>query len=234
MTTQAVTAIVGNSRMSKAFSVTSTDAQWDGNIMVDDIGGNPIGILIPGTTIDKVCVQYAAGGAAWRIIDSNTMVVKRRGLGALASYTDNQYCQIEPYTIQKTDPLQVFSMAVDATANQSNVLAWIRSTAGTELYYGTDIVDATATAITTAVNQQGVGDSIFGSTIGMMTIQAEDGATITNVQLYDQAGGLVYQAYGTKRGLNPGSRSNYYNLWVGGLNLSINKGFILKTTTVSA
>ena len=64
MTTQAVTAIVGNSRMSKAFSVTSTDAQWDGNIMVDDIGGNPIGILIPGTTIDKVCVQYAAGGAA--------------------------------------------------------------------------------------------------------------------------------------------------------------------------
>ena len=212
MSTQAVTAIVGNSRMSKGFSVTATDGQWDGNIMVDDIGSNPIGILIPGTTIDKVCVQYTAGWSAWRIIDSNTMVVKRRGLGALASYTDNQYCAIQPYTIQKTDTLQVFSMAVDATANQSNVMAWIQAAGSTELYYGTDIADSTATAITTAVNQQGVGDSIFGSTIQSITAQAEDGATITNVQLYDQAGGLVYQAYGTKRGLNPGSRSNYFNL----------------------
>jgi len=234
MTTQACTAIVGNSRMSKSFADTSTDGVWDGNIMLDTIGNNPLGILIPGVTIDKICVQYAAGACAWRIVDSNTMAIKRRGLGALASYTDNQYCQIQPYTIQKTDTLQVFPVAVDATANETNVLAWIRSSAGTELYYGTGIVDATATEIKTAVNNQGVGDSIFGSQISMITIQAEDGATITNVELYDASGGLVYTAYGTKRGLNPGSRSNYFNLWVGGLNLSVGKAFVLKVTTVTA
>ncbi|MAH91375.1 MAG: hypothetical protein CMA11_06350 [Euryarchaeota archaeon] len=234
MTTQATTAIVGNAMMSKSFAVTATDGVWDGNIMIDTVGSNPLGILIPGQVIDKVCVQYTAGACAWRIIDSNTMVVKRRGLGALASYSDNQYCTIQPYTVQKTDTLQVFPVAVDATANQSNVLMWVQSRAGIELYYGTDIVDATATEIKTAVNAQGVGDSIFGSAISSMTIQAEDGATITNVELFDASGGLVYTAYGTKRGLNPGSRSNYFNLHVDRLGLNIGKAFVLKVTTVSA
>ena len=234
MTTQACTAVVGNAKMSKQFAVTANDGVWDGNIFVDTVGANPLGILIPGTTIDKVCVQYAAGAAAWRIIDSNTMIVKRRGLGALASFTDNQYCQIQPYTIQKTDTLQVFPVAVDATANETNVLAWICTAQGSELYYGTGIVDASATEIKTAVNNQGVGDSIFGSSIIRMQIQAEDGATITGVSLIDASGGEVYFAYGTKRGLNPGSRSNYFNLFVDRLQLSIMKSFTLKVTTVTA
>jgi len=52
MTTQACTAVVGNSRMSKQFAVTATDGVWDGNIMIDTVGSNPLGILIPGTTIN--------------------------------------------------------------------------------------------------------------------------------------------------------------------------------------
>jgi len=235
MTTQACTAVVGNSRMTKQFAVTATDGVWDGNIMIDTVGSNPLGILIPGTTINKVCVQYAAGACAWRIIDSNTMIVKRRGLGALASYTDNQYCLIQPYTIQKTDTLQVFPVAVDATANETNVLAWVCTGVNqSELYYGTGIVDATATELKTAVNNQGVGDSIFGSSIIRMQIQAEDGATVTSVSLIDASGGEVYFSNGTKRGLNPGSRSNYFNLFVDRLQLSIMKSFTLKVTTVSA
>lgn len=234
MTTQACTAIVGNNVMAKSFGVTATDGKWDGNIMLDTLGNNPLGILIPGVTISKICVQYTAGACAWRIIDSNTMVVKRRGLGSLAGYTDNQYCDIQPYTIAKTDTLQVYPVPVDATANQTNVLAWVTSSAGTDLYYKGDVVDSTATEIKTAVNNQGVGDSIFGSRISTITIQAEDGAKVTNVELYDQSGGLVYTAYGTYRGLTAGSRSNYFNLYVNRLNLTVNKGYVLKVTTVTA
>ena len=68
MTTQAITAIVGNNRMSKSFSDTATDGQYDGNIMLDDLSSNPLGILMPGVTIDHVCVVYTAGACAGELL----------------------------------------------------------------------------------------------------------------------------------------------------------------------
>jgi hypothetical protein len=234
MTTQAVTAIVGNSRMAKTFSDTSTDGTFEGNILNDDISGNPLGLIMPGVTIDKVCVQYTAGNCYYRIVNTTTNQVMRRGIAALASYTDNDYCKIAPYRIQKQDSLQVFPLPVDATANQTNVLAWVHSTGGTsELYSKTDVVDATATEILN-MNGQGVGDSIWGKNITRITVQAEDGATVTSVTLLDSNSAIIYTAYGTKRGLNPGSRSNYFNLDVSGLQLPVTKGTKLMVTTVSA
>ena len=234
MTTQAITAIVGNNSMSKSFSDTATDGQYDGNILLDDLGSNPLGILMPGTTIDHVCVVYTAGACAWRIIDSVTLQVKRRGWGSLTGYSDYAYCKIPPYTIQKTDTLQVFPIAIDATANECSVLAWVTTNGGTELYQGANIADNTPTAITTAVNGQGIGDSAFGQTMTRLSVQVEDGGTLKEVTVTDNAGGVIYTAYGTKRGLTPGSRSNYYNIDLTGLNVAISKGFILKVKTVSA
>ena len=234
MTTQAITAIVGNNSMSKSFSDTATDGQYDGNIMLDDLSSNPLGILMPGVTINHVCVVYTAGACAWRIIDSVTLQVKRMGWGSLTGYSDYAYCRVQPYTIQKTDTLQVFPIAVDATANQSAVLAWVSSNSGTELYSGADIVDNTPTAITTAINSQGIGDSLFGQTLTGISVQVEDGGTLKEVTITDNAGGVIYTAYGTKRGLTPGSRSNYYNINLAGLNVPISKGFILKVKTVTA
>ena len=234
MTTQAITAIVGNTRMSKSFSDTSTDGQWDGNIMLDDLGNNPLGILMPGTVINHVCVVYTAGACAWRIIDSVTLQVKRMGWASLTGYSDYAQSTIQPYTIQKTDTLQIHPVAVDATANQSHVLAWVSSNGGTELYSVGDVVDNTPTAIVTAVNGQGIGDSIFGQTMTAIGVQVEDGGTLKEVTVTDSAGGVIYTSYGTKRGLTPGSRSNYYNINLRGLNIPVSKGYILKVKTVSA
>ena len=128
----------------------------------------------------------------------------------------------------------MFPIAVDATANQSAVLAWVSSNSGTELYSGADIVDNTPTAITTAINSQGIGDSLFGQTLTGISVQVEDGGTLKEVTITDNAGGVIYTAYGTKRGLTPGSRSNYYNINLAGLNVPISKGFILKVKTVTA
>ena len=108
MTTQAVTAIVGNNSMSKSFSDTATDGQWDGNILLDDLGANPMGILMPGTTINHVAVVYTAGACAWRIVDTVTLRVKRQGWASLTGYSDYSSAQIPPYVIQKTDTLQVY------------------------------------------------------------------------------------------------------------------------------
>ena len=234
MTTQATTAIVGNAMMSKSFSDTSTDGQWDGNILLDDLGSNPLGLLMSGTTINHVCVTYAAGACAWRIVDSVSLQVKRTGWGSLTGYSDYDQCVIAPYTISKHDTLQVYPIPVDATSNQSAVLAWVESQSGNELYTAADIPDNTPTAITTAVNGQGIGDSIFGQNVRRIAVQVEDGGTCKEVTITDSAGGVIYTAYGTKRGLTPGSRSNYYNIDLEGLNIPITKGFILKVKTVSA
>ena len=234
MTTQATTAIVGNGSMSKSFSDTSTDGQWDGNVMLDDLGNNPLGLLMSGTTINHVCVVYTGGACAWRIVDSVSLRVKRQGWGSLTGYSDYDQCVIAPYTIQKTDTLQVYPVPVDATSSQSQVLAWVTSQSGTELYDAKDIPDNTATAITTAVNGQGIGDSIFGQRISRISVQVEDGGTCKEVTITDNAGGVIYTAYGTKRGLTAGSRSNYYNIDLEGLNIPVRKGFILKVKTVSA
>ena len=234
MTTQAITAIVGNSRMSKSFSDTATDGQWDGNIMLDDLGNNPLGILMPGVAINHVCVVYTAGACAWRIIDSVTLQVKRQGWASLTGYSDYNQCTIPAYTIQKTDTLQIHPVALDVTANQSHVLAWVRSNGGEELYSVGDVPDNTPTAIVTAVNGLGIGDSIFGQMMTSMSVQVEDGGTLKEVTVTDSAGGVIYTAYGTKRGLTPGSRSNYYNIDLKGLNIPVSKGYILKVKTVTA
>ena len=234
MTTQATTAIVGNAMMSKAFSLTATDDKWDANVLVDDLGSNPLGILMPGSVVDHVCVVYTAGACAWRIIDTVTLQVKRTGWGSLTGYSDYDECKIAPYTIQKTDTLQVYPIPVDATSGESSVLAWVRSDGANELYTGTNIADNTATAITSAVNNLGIGDSIFGQRLRALSVQVEDGGTLKEVQIIDNTGGTIYQAYGTKRGLTPGSRSNYYNIDLEQLVIPVSKGFILKVVTVSA
>lgn len=234
MTTQAITAIVGNNSISKTFSDTATDGQWDGNILLDDLGQNPIGILMPGAMINYVAVTYTAGLCAWRIIDTITLAVKRQGWASLSGYSDADQNLIQPYMIQPTDTLQVYPLAVDATASQSNVLAWVTANGKTELYSGTDVADSTPTAITSVVNNLGIGDAVFGQTIQRISAQVEDGGQLSEITITDNTGGVIYTNYGTKRGVTPGSRSNYFNIELENLSIPVSKGFILKVETVSA
>jgi len=234
MTTQSVTAIVGNNSLSKTFSDTSTDGQWDGNILLDDLGSNPLGILMPNVTINYVAVTYTGGAMAWRIIDSVTLQVKRQGWASLNGYSDADQNLIQPYTIRPTDTLQVYPVATDAVANQSNALVWVTANGKTELYSATAITDETPTPVTTVVNNQGIGDSIFGQSISNISAQVEDGGTLKQITITDNTGGVIYTNYGTKRGVTAGSRSNYFNIELEGLRIPVMKGFILKVETVSA
>ena len=234
MSTQSVTAIVGNNSLSKVFSDTATDSQWDGNILLDTLGSNPLGILMPRTMINYVAVTYSAGACAWRIIDSVTLQVKRQGWASLNGYSDADQNLIQPYMIQPTDTLQVYPVPIDATIGESNALVWVTANGKTELYSAEGIANETPTAVTTVVNNQGIGDSIFGQVISNISAQVEDGGTLSQITITDNTGGVIYTNYGTRRGVTAGSRSNYFNIELEGLSIPVSKGFILKVETVSA
>ena len=52
--------------MSKIFTLTATDNQWDGNVLTDSIANQSIGILLPNATLTFAQAQYEAGVMAWR------------------------------------------------------------------------------------------------------------------------------------------------------------------------
>ena len=125
-------------------------------------------------------------------------------------------------------------MALEATPAQSNVMAWVTTSKGTELFTADAVPDNAATAMTSAVNEMSIGDSMFNSVLASVRVQAEDGASVSQVDIIDSSGGTVYTVYGSVRGTSVGASSLYFNLNASGLGIQIGKGFILKVTTVSA
>ena len=123
---------------------------------------------------------------------------------------------------------------MDATALETNVLAWVQTSKGVELFEAKGVVDATDTELKTVVNEQTLGDSMFNSTLGSIHIQCEDGATLDEVSIIDNSGGVVITLYGGTRGDNLGAMSLIYNLKADGLNIPIGKGFSMKVKTTSA
>ena len=234
MTTQAVKATVGSGAFSKIFSLTATDDQWDGNSLTDSISSQPLGILIPNAMINNVSMTYTLGLCAWRIQSAQTLQVKRLGFGANLGLTCYKEGMIQPYSIAPDDILSVYPLPLDADANQSNVLAWVSTTKGTELFEAKNVVDSTSTAMTTVVNAQSLGDNQFGTTLRSIMVQAEDGATVDQIDILDNSGAVVYTAYGGVRGDSAGSDSNIYNIMVEGLSIPIGRGYSLKVTTTSA
>ena len=233
MTTQATTAICGSGKFSKIFTLTSTDGQWDGNSQTDSISGQPIGILIPNALISNVSATYTAGLMAWRIQNAQTLQVSRRGFGTKSGFSCQSSTKIPPYTVNPNDIISVYPLPIDATATQSNVLAWVTTSKGTELFSAKDVVDATSTAMTTVVNSQSLGDNMFGSTLSSIQIQGEDDSTVNQVDIIDNSGAVVFTAYGSSRNA-PGSNSNYWNLDVSGMGIAIGRGWAIKVTMTSA
>ena len=130
--------------------------------------------------------------------------------------------------------VQAYTQPLDATANQSNVLAWVHTTKGTELYEAKDVVDATATEIKTALQDQSLGDAGFNSTLTGLSFQVEDGGQLFAVQIFDSAGGLVWSQSGNFRMPSAGGTSAYYNFDASGLGVQIGKGFTMKVAVKSA
>ena len=184
MTTQAVKATVGSGSFSKIFNLTATDGQWDGNSLTDSISSQPLGILIPNSVIDNVSATYTNGLMAYRIQNAQSLQVQRRGFATKVGYSCYGSSKIAPYRVNPNDIISVYPLAVDATANQTNALAWVTTSKGTELFSATDIPNSTSTALTTVVNSQSLGDNMFGSTLRSIQVQVEDDGTLNKVVIF--------------------------------------------------
>lgn len=235
MSTQAVTATVGNGRMSKIFGGTVTDGVWT-NIQ-DTLSSTNLGILIPRAAVNNVQAEYNGGLMAWRIQNAQSLQVSRRGWGALEGNSCYKSSVIPTYGIGADDMIQVYAQPVDSTSAKTNALAWINTTKGTELYQALAVADGTATAMTTSLQGQTFGDAAFNSTLTGLSICLEDGASLDKVEFIDSAGGVVLTIQGDDRipnGAAGGGTSAYYNLMVPNMGLQVTKGFAMKITTKSA
>ena len=221
--------------MSKIFtSSSSTNDVWSGNVLTDSIAGQSIGILIPNSTLTFAQAEYEAGCMAWRLQNAQSLRVSARGWGVKAGQNCMGEAGISAVRVAPNDILTVYPLPVDGTAQKSNVLAWVTTTKGTELFKGLAVADNTATALVTAVNGQGLGDAFFNSTLQSLSVQCEDGCTLDSIQIIDEMGGVVFTAQGNVRGATtPAAKSNEYNLDLPRLAINIGKGWSFKVITVS-
>ena len=219
--------------MSKIFGATVTDGAWSLPLL-DTISAQNLGILTPGTVYNWAQAEYNSGLMAWRIQRSDTLLVSRRGFGVFGGQNCMAEASMAPTRINPTDILTVYAQPVDATANQTNTLAWITTTKGTELFGASAVADSFDTEMKSVINQMSLGDAFFNSTMRSISVQIEDGAQLVDVSIVDGQGGVVWVAQGGYRGATGSSRSNEYNLMVNGMGLQVGKGFKIRVRCITA
>lgn len=234
MTVQTVEAVVGNSTMSKVFSKSCTDGQWDSNTLTDTLSTQQLGIIMPGVTINRVQCRYGGGLAAWRIQNAATLTFQRWGFGVPPNTACYASQAIAPYRINPNDIFAVYPLPEDTDAAQSNVAAWVQTSKGVELFSAENTMSGIATEMTTVVNGQSLGDSMFNSTLQSVLVQCEDGSAVAKVEIVDNQGGIVMTLQGGVRGTNGGAMSLEYNLQATGLGVALGKGWALKVTTTDS
>jgi len=232
MTTQTAAVAISNNSMSKMFTATVTDGVWSN--LPDSLSSSNLGILIPNAMINRAIGTYAGGLGAWRIINAQTLAVSRRGWLSPAGFSCYSSGAIPNHRVAPNEIVQAYTQPLDATANQSNVLAWVTTTKGTELYESLDVVDSTLTEMKTALQNQSIGDAAFNSTLTGLSIQVEDGGQLIGVSIYDSAGGLIWNLPANYRMPAAGGTSAYYNFEAEGLSIPIGKGFTFKITAKTA
>jgi hypothetical protein len=226
MTTQPTQMTVGNSSFSKVFADTSTDSVWSGNVLLDTISDQSMGILIPNSTLSWVQPEYNAGGMAWRIQNAQSLQVSRWGFGCFGGQSTKQY--MTPYMVNPNDILTTFPVAAQQGAGNVACLAWVTTTKGTELFTATPASGA-AGLMVTAVNAQSLGDAFFNSQILSIMVQTEDGTRLNSVEVIDNLGGVQMTVQGNARGaMGIGGSNAYNNLSCDGLSIPVGKGFTLR------
>ena len=203
------------------------------NNLLDINAAQNLGILIPNITINNLQMTYTGGLAQWRIINSQNQVVARKGWASQLRYVCPSECEIVPYKIQSTDLLQVFCKAVNATAGDTEVMAWITTTGGVESFQVTTAEDSTLTAMTNSITAQSLGDWAFGKTLNRIQIACEDGAFLSEVAVFDQTGSKVWTAGGNTRIPTVGGKSTHVNLDIP-VGINIGKGWAIKVSTITA
>ena len=232
MTVQTCTITTGNPNFSKIFTDSSTDGVWSGNVLLDTIASQSIGILIPNSTLSWIQPEYEAGCMAWRLQNAQTLRVSSYGFGAKIGLNMPSPLPMGPVRINPNEILTTFPLAAAGVGNTA-CLAWVGTTKGTELFFDATLPDGVSTAVTTAVNGQTLGDAFFNSTLQKLCVQVQDGATLTSVEIIDEMGGVVMTLKGAPRGGSSGANSATFNLETLGLSINIGKGWSLKVKASS-
>lgn len=230
MTTQAVTAVIGNSSESYKFDATATDGTFTG--LTSENGGAALGVLLSGATMTWVMGQYTEGCGMWRIRDtiSNRIIAQNFMTASGYSWMPDS-SMIAPVRIAPTHALEVYTQPKDSTSNQSNVLALVYTNQGSELFEGLNVADSTDTSITTAIQGQSLGSAMFGSTINRIEIQEQDAGSLARMQILNDNSGTQYIAFGNQRGVTAGQQDLAVNFVATNLNIRVGKAFALQVRT---
>lgn len=231
MTTQAASAVIGNGRESYSFTATATDGTWTG--LTSEIGSAALGVLIPGVTVNFVMAQYTAGCGVWRIRDTiSNQIVAQNFMTASGYSWMPESRMIKPVRVAQNHALEVYTLPLDSTSNQSNCLAIVYTNKGSELFEGTDVPDSTDTNITSAIQGQSLGAAMFGSTINRIEVQTQDAGSLSRVTILNDNGGTQYLAYGGQRGVTAGQQSLSLNFQDTQMNILVGKAFNLQVRTI--
>tara|TARA_B100000767_G_scaffold24520_1_gene21592 strand:+ start:92 stop:784 length:693 start_codon:yes stop_codon:yes gene_type:complete len=230
MTTQAVAASVGNPNMTRIFSATGTDGQY--NNLNDSVTSTAIGLSMPGQIVSYVCATITAGVGLWRIISSQSNQIYRQGFTSPVTFVDPEACMIPALQVQPDMLFQIYCLPVDTTANQTNNVALVTSNRGVEAFQSKDspVGGSELLAITSGL---GVGDLLFGAQIQRICVQSESGAALTTLTCVDPSGGTQYTGYGNVRLPDAGGKSLMKNASYP-LNIQVLKGTSFNIVTVSA
>jgi hypothetical protein len=229
MSTNAVTCTIGGPSIQKNFTLTATDGQW--NNLTDSVSSSDLGIVMPNQAINKMSANYAAGAMLVRISSRTTLVQKRFGIGSKVGLTDPSGVSIPGYTVTSDDLIEAYPVAVNTTANDSEVLCWLHTSKGTEAYSCTTTSDNTATDLTTILTSDNLGEAAWGASLTGFSIQCEDGATLNSVSFINADGGTQWVAYGTVR---DGVGNCFTNMDMSGLAIAIERGSKIQVAVTTA
>lgn len=235
MSTQTILATVSSPTMARQFTDTATDGVvFTTNNLLDVNAAQNLGILIPGQMINNIQMTYGTSGLAqWRIINSQNQMVARQGWASKTPLCVPADCNIAPYTVAPTDLLQVFCKIINATSNDTEVMAWVTTSGGVESFQVTTAEDNTLTAMTNSITGQSLGDWSFGKTLTGIELACEDNAFCIEVAIIDQTGSKVWTGKGSTRLPTAGGSSLYTNFKMP-MGIPISKGYALQVSTVTS
>ncbi len=218
--------------MTRVFSnAAGQDGSFSQNL--DSVTGTAIGLTMPGQTINYICATVANGLGLFRIIDSQSNKIYVQGICSETSYVDPAECRIPNLIVRPSMILQVYSLATDSSALESNSLGLVTTNRGVEAFICQNSIDGVAKEFTSIISGLGVGNLLFGSTLQRVQVAVEKSAFLTGITVVDASGGTQYTGRGSTKLPTAGATSTQVN---GDFPcaITLTKGFTLNLITKTA
>ena len=228
---QAVTAVIGSMNMSRVFTATSPNSSYVN--LNDSVTATNLGLTMPNRQINYVCATMTEGAGLWRIISSQSNQIFAQGFCQKVGFVDAAACRIPTLTVMPDMLFQIYTLPVDASALESNVLGIVTTNRGQEAFIAQNSVDNSNTEFVSLLSSLGVGDLLFGATISRIQVAVESGGFLTSAIVVDASGGTQWTGYGNAKLPTAGGTSTMTN---GDFMVAIplKKGFKLNLNTVTA